>query len=129
MQSSDAAYLSLAAQLHHYPLAISQAGAFLNQRRDVQLTDVHRTVRVQPAAAGKCCQLGTFAETSRGTASPSPSSHPSTPSLAMLNRWGMEPVGHAVLTACAYLHSDAIPLALLQRVAAARAQRGGRCHP
>ena len=34
----DAAYVSLAAALHHYPLAITgQAGAFLNQRRDVQL--------------------------------------------------------------------------------------------
>ena len=110
----DAAYLALAAALRHYPLAISQAGAYLSQRREVQVSeytqqcerlllqhqllptgDVRRDRKRDTIAFTFLTSIDAVARDAQ--------------------QQGLQPVGHALLTACAYLHPDAIPLALLQR--------------
>ena len=108
----DAAYLSLVAQLQHYPLAISQAGAFLSQRQDVQLS-----------AYAAQCESNLLRQKVLPTGDIRKDRNRDTVAFTFLasidavehdaQQQDMQPVGRALLTACAYLQADDIPVALL----------------
>ena len=108
----DADYAELAARLLHYPLAISQAGAHLAQRPQVSLRvySLHcerQLSRLHLPSTGNTrrdvksriivCTLLTSMQAAADEA----------------RQQGMQPVGYPVLTACAYLHPDGIPVHLL----------------
>ena len=105
----DAHYLTLVAQLQHYPLAISQAGAFLNQRQDVQLS-----------AYAAQCESNLLHRQVLPTGDIRKDRNRDTVAFTFLtsiqavedetSEQGMEPVGRALLTVLAYLHADDIPV-------------------
>ena len=107
----DAAYQSLAARLHHYPLAITQAGAYLNQELLVSLSEytaqcdqllLQPHQLLPPGDIREDTIARTFLTSIRAVADHA-------------RRRGMRPVGRAVLIACAYLHPDGIRVAVLER--------------
>ena len=103
----DPAYLSLATRLQHYPPAISLAGAYLSQRPEVSASayeNLFERMPLQPQLPAGDQRMNSLARalllSLRAVA-------------AEAQQQRLQSMGRSLLTACAYLHADSIPLALL----------------
>ena len=109
----DVAYLSLARLLQHYPLAIGIAAAYLRQRPLVSVSEY--VVRSESKLL--CRQLLPTGDVRERV-------NRDTVAFTFLTsidavehdaqQQGMQPIGRELLTACAYLHADGIPVVLLK---------------